>query len=181
MERFKKLQKVKSDNGRIFDFNGKVHVGDKGTIFVEEGVYGKKHMMGSIRKPRKTHNGYLQIQLMDINGNKGFHYIHRLVAYAWLKKKEYQTDVLHKDDNPLNNSVDNLCWGTHTDNMQDMLKKGRKVHRGTTHPAELVMEIYTRRRKGESVSSIHSDYPHIAKSTFMHFTSGRALRQRGLL
>jgi hypothetical protein len=37
------------------------------------------------------------------------------------------------DDNPANNHVDNLAWGTQTDNMQDCVKHGRLV--GNTAPA----------------------------------------------
>jgi hypothetical protein len=180
-ELFKKLYIVKSGNNKVYNFNGKVHVGNNGTVFVEEGVYGSKNLLGNFRKPRKTHNGYLQIRLMDIDGKGAFHYIHRLVAHAWLKKKDWQYDVLHKDDNPLNNSVSNLSWGTHAENMQDMVKKGRQVSRKSTNPSEVLIDIYTRRLKGESVNSIHKDYSYIKKSTFNHYCSGRALRQRGII
>ena len=33
--------------------------------------------------------------------------------------------VCHRDDDPLNVNLDNLFLGTHSDNMQDMLAKGR--------------------------------------------------------
>lgn len=179
---YKKLYEVVSDNGRVFQFEGRVHVGDKGDVFVEEGIYGKNHIKGSWRSPRTTHGGYNQIQLCDVNGNKGFFYIHRLVAYAWLPKKDWEYDVMHKDDNPLNNSVTNLAWCTHRENIQDMISKGRnKVTKNRRYPDEVLIEIYTRRKKGESVQDIHKDYPHIKKSSFMHFTSGRALRIRGLI
>lgn len=179
---FKKLYQVISDNGRVFQFDGKVHVGDNGDIFVEEGIYGKNHLKGTFRKPRTTDNGYNQIQLLDVNGNKGFHYIHRLVAYAWLQKKDWENDVMHKDDNPLNNSVKNLAWCTHQENMQDMVRKGRhKVNKSRKHSNEILIDIYTRRKKGESVKSIWADYPNIKRASFMHFTSGYALRIRGLI
>ena len=36
--------------------------------------------------------------------------------------------VMHKDDNPLNNAETNLRWGTHKENVRDMiLKKTRRV------------------------------------------------------
>ncbi len=181
MEKFKKLFRVTSGHGKIYDFDGKVHVGNKGTIFVEEGTYNTKHMLGRIRSARKTQLGYLQVCLTDVNGKKAFHYIHRLVAFAWLKKKDYHTDVMHKDDDTLNNSVNNLCWGTHTDNMRDMLSKKRQVSKKTIYEPEILIDIYSRRRKGEKVKDIHKDYPYIANSTFSHYCSGRALRLRGLI
>lgn len=61
-----------------------------------------------ILKPKKHNKGYLQIQLMG-NGNKTFT-IHRLVANAFLENPNNYPCVNHKDENKLNNHVDNLEW-----------------------------------------------------------------------
>jgi hypothetical protein len=39
-----------------------------------------------------------------------------------------QVEVRHLDHDPANNNVENLCWGTHSDNMRDMIRDGRFVH-----------------------------------------------------
>lgn len=56
-------------------------------------------------------------------------YIHRLVwqAFLWLDINNNKMFVCHKDDNPLNNHVDNLFLGTHQDNVDDMIKKWRQL------------------------------------------------------
>lgn len=64
--------------------------------------------------------------------------VHRLVwqAYFWIDINDRKICVLHKDDDPSNNHVDNLFIGTAKDNVQDMMSKGRnrnKVFRWENH------------------------------------------------
>lgn len=46
--------------------------------------------------------------------------VHRLVALAYIPNPENKPCVCHKDNNPLNNHVDNLYWGTQAENMSQM-------------------------------------------------------------
>ena len=46
-------------------------------------------------------------------------------AFLWLDINDSKMFVCHKDDNPSNNSVDNLFLWTHMDNMQDRNNKWR--------------------------------------------------------
>ena len=39
--------------------------------------------------------------------------------------------VCHKDNNPLNNRVSNLYWGTYSENMQQCIRDGRFSHNST--------------------------------------------------
>ena len=57
--------------------------------------------------PCINREGYLRIKL---NGKQ--YSIHRLVAEAYIPNPENKPCVCHKDNNKLNNSVDNLYWGT---------------------------------------------------------------------
>lgn len=41
--------------------------------------------------------------------------------------------VCHKDNNKLNNSVDNLYWGTQKENLEQMIKDGRSL-KGRRNP-----------------------------------------------
>ena len=53
--------------------------------------------------------GYQQVQLWK--NNKGKHeYIHRLVALAFIPNPDNLPQVNHKDEDKLNNCVDNLEW-----------------------------------------------------------------------
>lgn len=57
-------------------------------------------------------------------------FVHRLVwaSFLWLDLNDRKQCVLHKDDNPLNNTVDNLFIGNHSDNMKDMTNKWRNKY-----------------------------------------------------
>ena len=52
--------------------------------------------------------------------------VHRLVALAYIPNPENKPCVCHKDNNPLNNHYKNLYWGTHQENMAQMVVDGRK-------------------------------------------------------
>ena len=51
--------------------------------------------------------------------------VHRLVANAFIENPSNKPEVNHKDCNPKNNSVDNLEWCTHYENMEWMHRQGR--------------------------------------------------------
>ena len=53
--------------------------------------------------------------------------VHRLVAKTFIKNPENLPLVCHKDDDPRNNRVENLWFGSYADNMQDMIEKGRGI------------------------------------------------------
>jgi hypothetical protein len=71
-------------------------------------------------------NGYQHLTLSK-NG-KGINFqVHRLVAQAFIPNPNNLPFVCHKDDDPYNNSVDNLFWGTHQDNTDDKVNKNRQA------------------------------------------------------
>ena len=72
--------------------------------------------------PCINREGYLRIKL---NGKQ--YSIHRLVAEAYIPNPENKPCVCHKDNNKLNNSVDNLYWGTQKENLEQMIKDGRSL------------------------------------------------------
>jgi predicted XRE-type DNA-binding protein len=70
-------------------------------------------------------------------------YIHRLVAQAflWLDIDDWKMYVCHKDDNPLNNRVDNLFLWTCKDNHNDMVQKWRMAVNWMLPQTKLSKEI----------------------------------------
>lgn len=72
------------------------------------------------------------------SANKGYLYcrvcgyraaVHRLVALVYLPNPDNLPFVMHKDDDPFNNCVDNLQWGTAADNNTMCVEHNRKVTR----------------------------------------------------
>ena len=68
-----------------------------------------------ILKPRKNKNGYFQVNLSKNNKHKNY-YIHRLVAIMFLKNEYDYSCINHKDENKLNNNINNLEWCSYSYN-----------------------------------------------------------------
>lgn len=92
-----------------------------------------------IRQSRST--AYKQVFLYNADGRKSV-LVHRLVAQAFIPNPYNLPQVNHIDENPLNNSVDNLEWctakyncnyGHHTENVIESLKNSDKSWRGRKH------------------------------------------------
>ena len=64
-----------------------------------------------ILKPLKDNKGYVRVALWRNNKPK-YIFIHRLVAQAFIPNPDNLPFINHKDENPLNNNVDNLEWCT---------------------------------------------------------------------
>lgn len=68
-------------------------------------------------KKVKLRKGYYALELSDVNGNKKTYNVHRLVAQAFLPNPDNLQCINHRDENTLNNMVDNLEWCTHKYNV----------------------------------------------------------------
>jgi len=81
--------------------------------------YGKFRIM----KPATINRRYLQ-HIFSINGRRSNKTTHRLVASAFIPNPQHKPAVNHIDGNKLNNSVTNLEWVTHSENMIHSYKIG---------------------------------------------------------
>lgn len=134
-----KLKKVIENIQKEFENEEwkKVDFGDKNLPSYEVSNYGriksyayKKYPFGKIING-STVNGYRTINVRMENGETQSKYIHKLVAEFFVKKvHKYQTYVIHKDHNKLNNHFENLIWATREEldehNKKNPVKRGRK-------------------------------------------------------
>lgn len=74
---------------------------------------------GKIIKPYMGTSGYLQVPRRE-NGVTKSPKLHRMIAETLLPNPHKWNIVRHLDDNPLNNHLANLAWGSQADNMADM-------------------------------------------------------------
>lgn len=81
--------------------------------------------------------------------------VHVLVAATFLGPRPDGCDVRHLDGDPLNNRVDNLAYGTRTENILDVYRLGRPWRKLT---AEDVLTIRRRLSAGEKGRTIAKDY-----------------------
>lgn len=73
-----------------------------------------------------TRGGYMFVCIKNDDGGWRSEYIHRLVGETYIPNPDNLPVILHLDDNPTNNDVSNLRWGTQRDNVRDMVNKGRR-------------------------------------------------------
>lgn len=89
---------------------------------------------GVILKPRQGTTGRLQVQIYLLDGSNSTRSVHTLVCSAFYgPSPEGKPWVLHRDGNHLNNTPENLYWGTPTENAQDALRHGKNFEAGKTH------------------------------------------------
>lgn len=67
------------------------------------------NIKGKQLKPIKNKYGYLRVNLCNDSGRKS-KFVHRLVAMAFIENPNNFPQINHKDENKLNNSVENLEW-----------------------------------------------------------------------
>jgi len=90
-------------------------------------------------------------------GRNRFRYVHHLVLEAFVGKRPKGYEACHKNGDPLDNNVDNLYWGSPSENDADQRRHGRKkgeLHHAATLNNELVLEIRRRVSQGETHQSI---------------------------
>jgi len=85
---------------------------------------GKQAIKEKILKTSFNNKGYEQIVLCKNSKLKCFR-IHRLVAITFIKNKFNKPYVCHKDNNIKNNIVNNLYWGTQSENIIQAYKDNR--------------------------------------------------------
>lgn len=68
-----------------------------------------------LKLTKTNKNGYFKVDLYNRGKNKQL-LVHRIVAEAFIPNPNNLPVVNHKDENKLNNSVDNLEWVTYKDN-----------------------------------------------------------------
>lgn len=68
-------------------------------------VKGQKYLKGTVSK-----SGFVYVHLTAANGKYKKERLHRLVALAFLDNPNDLPQVNHKDEDKLNNCVDNLEW-----------------------------------------------------------------------
>jgi transposase len=71
------------------------------------------------------------------NGKTSTFTVGRLVATAFLPHPCEHPCVLHKDDNPFNNKVENLEWGTYEENSRQAAERHRIAYGEVHHAAKL--------------------------------------------
>lgn len=112
------IEHIKSLDGEVWipinGYEGYYKISNKGRVLAERKFITRKngvqqYCKEQIIKPQKINSGYFVVNLIKGNTSKK-HIVHRLVALHFIPNP-YNYDVVnHKDENRLNNDIDNLEW-----------------------------------------------------------------------
>tara|TARA_R110001632_G_C11095722_1_gene390425 strand:+ start:59 stop:544 length:486 start_codon:yes stop_codon:yes gene_type:complete len=109
---------------------------------------------GKVLQHSMMGNGYRVVNT-SVNGKVTSHLVHRLVAECYIPNPENKSQVNHINGKKGDNSVSNLEWNTHTENMQHSVRTGLLKNSGEDHinsvltndQAEMIRQLYTPRSK----------------------------------
>jgi HNH endonuclease/NUMOD4 motif len=91
-------------------------------------------------RPGPSNYGHLSVVL----GRRNTRMVHQLVLQAFVGSRPLGMEVRHLDGDPTNNRLENLCWGTRTENIHDAMRHGtwesekRKAGRARALPKLIV-------------------------------------------
>ena len=99
----------------IIGYEGIYAISDKGEIINVK--------TGLLKKPWINNKGYYCIDL-EKDSIRKHKLVHRLLAEAFIPNPNNYPIVLHLDNIKTNLSLDNLVWGTYSENQQQAIKDG---------------------------------------------------------
>lgn len=86
-------------------------------------IEGERHFSGKVLTPTPKKAGHMHVQL----GRANRFYVHHLVLNAFVGPAPAGHECLHWDDEPSNNHLSNLRWGTRSENLADFARNyGRR-------------------------------------------------------
>lgn len=108
----------------IVGYEGHYEVSDHGRVRsidrVVNTAVGPQRWKGKVLKPVLKPAGYPYVTL----GNKDRRYVHHLVLETFVGPRPEGNYGRHLDDDPANNCVGNLAWGTPSENSYDKVANG---------------------------------------------------------
>ena len=124
-------------------------------------------------------SGYMQV-ILSVGGVKHLHYIHRLVAAAFIGPCPEGQEVRHLPDRDRkNNTLANLAYGTHLENMADQIEHGTRIEGSRHYIAALgdedVATIRTAWAYGERPCDLADRYG-VSRATISRIVHGQAYR-----
>lgn len=128
-------------------------------------------MRGRVLKPAGSkYNRHLMVVLG--HGKNGSP-VHQLVAHAFLGPRPEGQEVRHLDGNPLNNNVDNLAYGTRTENILDVMRIGGSWHGSVT--VDQAKDIRKKLENGQTAASIAREL-NVSPASVYKIKEGRSFK-----
>lgn len=119
-------------------------------------------------KPQVNNCGYLRVELCS-KGKKKKHFVHRLVAVAYIKNPDNLPQVNHKNGNKKDNRAKNLEWRTASENRKHSFRElgekptvlfGSDNGKTKIHPDEIInIKSMSRSMTYKEIASIYNCNP----------------------
>lgn len=107
---------------------------------------GKRRYLGFELKPGRASHGYLTVCL----GRRRTVCVHYILAITFIGPPPFDgAEVRHKNDERQDNRIENLCWGSRSDNNRD--KKWNRVpsnHKLTPEEVRQIKERFKEEKRG---------------------------------
>lgn len=123
----------------VVGWEGFYEVSDEGSVRSVPRTYIKAtgttgRVRGRVLRPGTHGIGHLHVMLCDRAGDRTRTYqIHLLVMAAFGPPRPEGTECCHNDGDPTNNHIDNLRWGTRSENNRDKVMHGRDHNASKSH------------------------------------------------
>ena len=130
-----KLSKEEIENAPEFmpieGYDGLYEVGKNGSVWSLN--YQRTGQRRELKQSVLNKHDYLCVGLWKDGKGKSCT-VHRLVLSAYLPKPSEDLEVLHINSEPTDNRLENLAWGTHKENLNDLHFKALVGEVMTNHP-----------------------------------------------
>lgn len=89
-------------------------------------IIGKTKNNNIVSEFPKDKDGYYRVSVQKLDGSWTSQPVHRLVAMVFINNPDNKKCVNHKDNNRVNNNVENLEWVTHKENVYHSYQFGNR-------------------------------------------------------
>ena len=140
----------------VIGFEGLYEVSDQGRVRgLDRFGRGGRFVLGRMKKLTPNKDGYLTVSLSDATGQEFRRQVHRLVLEAFVGPAPEGMESLHGPDHtPSNCRLDNLRWGTRTENNDERTFGEVRSRPGLCprdHPVEGPNLVPSRLRRGQRI------------------------------
>lgn len=122
----------------VIGYEGAYEVDDQGNVYSLSRIIGTgktaRTMSGRVLTPTPSDAGHMYVTLSFKGVTRRF-YVHRLVLEAFVGPASEGTECRHLNGNPADNRLENLIWGSRSENIRDRQSHGVKLNQnqGKTH------------------------------------------------
>ena len=121
----------------VVGYEGYYEVSDHGNVrsldrVVPRGRHAQT-VIGRALSPSAKPSGHMQVSIIGADRKQRTRMVHQLVLDAFVGPCPEGMEACHADDDPRNNHVGNLRWGTRSSNMRERVANGRHNESRKTH------------------------------------------------